>query len=258
MGGAKDDRDAEQPVDPAELGFVAEVLKDMQSMPIHPFMAHPTATMVAATALGLGIATQMTSAWLGSLQGAIEASARLGRKPDGDEPQDHADHRTADREDKGPGSLAEASVEVDSKSPVVVQPNVSKAQVKPKAKVQARVKVPTGKRTEAQGQPALMKTVSSDAQVGKAASASPSAKVAVAKTPTSAKASGKPDDLKRIDGIGPKLEQILNKNGIRRIADLAALSEAEMAAMDAELGLDGRALRDDWLGQAKAFGTKRK
>jgi len=61
------------------------------------------------------------------------------------------------------------------------------------------------------------------------------------------------DDLKRISGIGPKLEQVLNGRGIFRFADMAALSKAEVERLDSELGLGGRVVRDDWIGQAKAL-----
>ena len=66
------------------------------------------------------------------------------------------------------------------------------------------------------------------------------------------------DDLKLISGIGPKLEQVLNARGIRSFAAIAAWSDAEAAAIDAELGFDGRVARDDWRGQAKVFAAKRR
>ncbi|MCG5484976.1 MAG: NADH:ubiquinone oxidoreductase [Sinorhizobium meliloti] len=61
------------------------------------------------------------------------------------------------------------------------------------------------------------------------------------------------DDLKHISGIGPKLEQVLNGRGIFRFADIAALSKADVERLDSELGLAGRGVRDDWIGQAKAL-----
>jgi NADH-quinone oxidoreductase subunit E len=80
-------------------------------------------------------------------------------------------------------------------------------------------------------------------------------KPAVAKAKPAAR-SRKVDDLKLIAGIGPKLEQVLNKRGIRTFADIAAWSEADVASLDAELGFDGRILRDDWVGQAKVLATR--
>ena len=81
------------------------------------------------------------------------------------------------------------------------------------------------------------------------------AKPPVAKAKAAAR-SRKADDLKLIAGIGPKLEQVLNERGIRTFADVAAWSEEDVAKFDAELGFDGRILRDDWVGQAKVLATR--
>lgn len=70
-------------------------------------------------------------------------------------------------------------------------------------------------------------------------------------------AAGKADDLKAISGIGPKLEQVLNGMGYRRYADIAAWTAAEVARIEAELGLDGRIARDGWVEQAKTLATAR-
>ncbi|MEZ0003877.1 NADH:ubiquinone oxidoreductase [Sinorhizobium fredii] len=91
-----------------------------------------------------------------------------------------------------------------------------------------------------------------EARPAPAAVAKPKARAA--RKPVAAKSKGRAsDDLKRISGIGPKLVQVLNDRGLRRFADLAALSEADVARIDAELALSGRILRDDWIGQAKAL-----
>nr|WP_195909383.1 5' DNA nuclease [Rhizobium tubonense] len=83
---------------------------------------------------------------------------------------------------------------------------------------------------------------------------------AVAKPQKTAVASRKPvvkaDDLKRISGIGPKLEQVLNQRGIKALADIAAWTEADVTRIDAELGFEGRITRDDWVGQAKLLAPK--
>ena len=61
------------------------------------------------------------------------------------------------------------------------------------------------------------------------------------------------DDLKKISGIGPRLEQELNDRGIIRYSDIAGLGKAAVKKLDTELGLEGRITRDDWAGQAKAL-----
>jgi predicted flap endonuclease-1-like 5' DNA nuclease len=59
------------------------------------------------------------------------------------------------------------------------------------------------------------------------------------------------DDLTRMKGVGPKLAERLNALGITSFAQLAALSQAEAAALDAQLGnFQGRIHRDRWIEQA--------
>jgi len=67
----------------------------------------------------------------------------------------------------------------------------------------------------------------------------------------------KPDDLKKITGIGPKLETVLNGLGIWTYAQIAAWSPAEIAWLDDHLGFSGRIGRDRWVEQAAALGRGR-
>lgn len=67
---------------------------------------------------------------------------------------------------------------------------------------------------------------------------------------------GKPDDLKRIKGIGPKLEVLCNTLGFFHFDQIAAWTEAELAWVDSNLeGFKGRATRDQWVAQAKLLAT---
>ncbi len=60
------------------------------------------------------------------------------------------------------------------------------------------------------------------------------------------------DDLTRIKGVGPKLSQLLAELGISRFAAIAAWSDADMAAVDAQLGaFAGRPARDGWVEQCR-------
>lgn len=62
---------------------------------------------------------------------------------------------------------------------------------------------------------------------------------------------GGPDDLKRIKGIGPKLEQLLHSLGIFHFDQVAAWGPGEVAWMDDNLaGFKGRVTRDNWVEQA--------
>jgi len=70
----------------------------------------------------------------------------------------------------------------------------------------------------------------------------------------SAPRGGQADDLKRIRGVGPKLETVLNEVGIYHIAQIAAWTPEEVAWADGNLvGFKGRVSRDDWVSQARAL-----
>jgi small subunit ribosomal protein S2 len=62
---------------------------------------------------------------------------------------------------------------------------------------------------------------------------------------------GKVDDLKRIAGISPKIEQRLNDLGLFHFWQLAKLTNEEAASIEKSLSLTGRIERDNWVAQAK-------
>jgi len=64
------------------------------------------------------------------------------------------------------------------------------------------------------------------------------------------------DDLKRIKGVGPQLEGILNELGIYRFDQIAEWGPQEIAWVDARLKFRGRIERDDWVAQAQAFAAE--
>ncbi len=65
---------------------------------------------------------------------------------------------------------------------------------------------------------------------------------------------GKADDLKKIKGVGPKLEKILNALGFYHFDQIASWRSDEVAWADQNIeGFKGRASRDNWVEQAKAL-----
>jgi small subunit ribosomal protein S2 len=62
---------------------------------------------------------------------------------------------------------------------------------------------------------------------------------------------GEPDDLKRVTGISPKLEQRLNDAGVFHYWQIADLDPEQMAALDRQLKLKGQIAQEDWIAQAK-------
>lgn len=210
-------------------------------------MTNPAAAMAAATAFGFGMAAQMSKLFLGSIQGAMEVTGQIARQ--------------LEEERKAAEAKPAAEPEVKAEAPVVkVEPAPTPAKVKaekPAApKVKAKAATPA-KPAVAKAEKPKRKPVPKAKAVEKPAvapkvKAKTEAKAEVAAlAPKPKKPSGKADDLKRIDGIGPKVEQVLKGRGITRFQDLAEMDETALVALDKELGLDGRVLRDDWVGQAR-------
>lgn len=226
MAKAKDQTREGVAAKPADFGRASDVAPEAAGLPLHPLMAHPAAALAAMTAVGFGLATQMASAFLGSLQGALEATEKLARKVD--------DEKVRDERPARPSEPAEATAKTATR--------------KPAAKVRRAAKVPVAKAPVAKAAPA--KPVKATPIV-----AAPVASKAATPKPAKAvsKGRGKADDLKKISGVGPKLEQILNGMGITRFADIAGWSDEDVARIDTEIGLGGRIVRDGWVARAKAL-----
>lgn len=237
MTGSSDKGGKKGPDEPASDARAPEGLEDL--------MTNPAAAMAAATAFGFGMAAQMGKLFLGSIQGAMEVTGQIARQ--------------LEEERKAAEAKPAAEPEVKAEAPVVkVEPALAPAKVKAerpaapqvKAKAATRAKPAVAKAVKPKPAPKA-KTVEKPAAAPKGkAKLEPKVEVA-ATAPKPKKAGGKADDLKRIDGIGPKVEQVLKGRGITRFKDLAEMEETALIALDKELGLDGRVLRDDWAGQAR-------
>ena len=65
---------------------------------------------------------------------------------------------------------------------------------------------------------------------------------------------GQADDLKKIKGVGPKLETLLHALGVFHFDQITAWGPEDIVWMDENLnGFKGRVSRDDWVAQAKAL-----
>jgi small subunit ribosomal protein S2 len=64
---------------------------------------------------------------------------------------------------------------------------------------------------------------------------------------------GAPDDLTKLNGVGPQLEKKLNEAGIFHYWQLAAMQAGDVAQLDKDLKLNGRIERDGWLDQARSM-----
>ena len=64
---------------------------------------------------------------------------------------------------------------------------------------------------------------------------------------------GAPDDLTKLNGVGPQLEGKLNDAGVFHYWQLAAMKPEDATKLDTELKLHGRIERDGWIAQARAL-----
>ncbi len=64
------------------------------------------------------------------------------------------------------------------------------------------------------------------------------------------------DDLTRLVGVGPRLAAALAERGVTRFEQIAAWTTSDVAKVDAELKLLGRATRDAWVAQARRFASE--
>lgn len=88
---------------------------------------------------------------------------------------------------------------------------------------------------------------------GRAARAPSTATPSDKNRPAAIKKPTKPDDLKLISGVGPKLEGVLHGLGIFAFEQVASWKKAERDWVDNYLKFKGRIERDDWVKQAKAL-----
>ncbi len=64
---------------------------------------------------------------------------------------------------------------------------------------------------------------------------------------------GTSDKLKRISGVGPKIEETLHSLGIFHFDQIAEWNADNVAWVDEYLSFKGRIDREDWIAQAKAM-----
>ncbi|CAN0603262.1 unnamed protein product, partial [Ectocarpus sp. 12 AP-2014] len=133
----------------------------------------------------------------------------------------------------------------------VVKPVMAKAS--PKVASKPAAKAVAKPALKAAAKPATRKAATAKATPAMTAAAKAAPKVDDRPAGLDAPKSGKADDLKRISGIGPKLESVLNDLGIYHFDQIAAWTKKESDWVDTYLRFKGRIARDGWIAQAKTF-----
>ncbi|MBU2993817.1 NADH-quinone oxidoreductase subunit E [Octadecabacter sp. 1_MG-2023] len=144
-------------------------------------------------------------------------------------------------------------------APVKKAPAAKKAAPKPAAK-KATAKTAAAK--PAAKAAAKASTAKAAKPAAKVAKATPKPATASAAGETKPRTMSKPraagaDDLKRISGVGPKLEGVLNDLGFWHFDQIAKWGAGEIAWVDSRLKFKGRIERDNWVDQATAFAAEK-
>jgi large subunit ribosomal protein L19 len=69
--------------------------------------------------------------------------------------------------------------------------------------------------------------------------------------PVAAKVELSAEDVSHVAGIGPKVKEQLAAEGITTLAQIAALDDAALFALDEKLGLKGKTKKEKWVKQAQ-------
>jgi NADH-quinone oxidoreductase subunit E len=194
-------------------------------------LAHPVAGAAAMSALGIGLASHAFGAWMGTLSAAMAASQRL--------------------------------IDAMGRERAVEQGGLAAPAGKARATVRAVMRdAHAYARDIAQGKDSGADDVTGQADRPGTARAVVSAEPASAfRTPRQPVATGKPakpDNLKAIAGIGPKLEAVLNGLGIWTYGQIAAWRDEDVAWIEEYFGFSGRIAHDGWIEQAAALGRQAK
>jgi len=64
---------------------------------------------------------------------------------------------------------------------------------------------------------------------------------------------GAPDDLSKLQGVGPQIVKKLNEAGVFHYWQVAAMTPEDVAKLDGELKFNGRIERDGWVAQARSL-----
>jgi NADH-quinone oxidoreductase subunit E len=126
-----------------------------------------------------------------------------------------------------PNTKGAEKAEAPKAEPAKPQEKAAESKAKPKAKAKSTAPKETAADAGAGEKPALLK-----------------------------KPKGEADDLKKLSGLGPKLEASLNEIGVYHYSQIASWTAEETAWVDSALKLRGRIERDNWIDQAKDLAGK--
>jgi predicted flap endonuclease-1-like 5' DNA nuclease len=135
---------------------------------------------------------------------------------------------------------APATAKSAATKPAPAKPAAAKAVSAKPVSAKAAAK-PAATKTSAPAKSATSKPATAKAATAKSATAKPAA----------GPASGKPDNLRRLIGIGPVNEKLLKAQGVTSFAQIASWTAADIKRIEDVMNFDGRIARERWIEQAK-------
>lgn len=241
---------------PEELN-TDEMMKQMRAMngwmnaegcEVPPVLMPPAEVTAAATMVGFGIAGYLTGLFIGSMQGAMNMTAMALAGPATGGAGWGLPEKMAGNVSGVPPVAASAEAARTVVGPAGGEGGLATAKIVPLPRAKVRK---TRKRAAAE----VVR-----APRAKASSVKTVAPITLEpedfRRPAEMGKPERPDDLRRVPGVGPKLEQVLNRLGIWTFSQIASWGDEEIAWVDDYLQLGGRIVRDDWIGQAKALTRK--
>ncbi|TPM09005.1 proton-conducting membrane transporter [Mesorhizobium sp. B2-3-11] len=138
---------------------------------------------------------------------------------------------------------------VGKSASATAKPAAAKAAPAKTAPKPAAAKSATASAAAAKASPTKAPATKTPAKTSAAPKAAPAAKKAA--TAAAKPASGKPDNLRRLIGIGPVNEKLLKAQGVTSFAQIAAWTSADIKRIEDVMNFDGRIARERWIEQAK-------
>jgi NADH-quinone oxidoreductase subunit E len=238
--------------------FAALLPRGGKDYPVN-LMMHPAGSAAAMSALSMGVASHALGVWMGAMAGSMEATRQLcGMKMPGMEifgfganwDDSDCDVDAARPEPKSPVSRAKSAAKT-----LMADLESASADF---AGAADKVAGFAGKPASAKPSVKENRTVATSPRSMDEAQAADAPKILPEDfhRPTGTDRPEKPDDLKLISGVGPKLEQVLNGLGVWTFAQIGGWTAEEIAWVDDYLAFAGRIERDGWLKQAAALAVK--
>jgi predicted flap endonuclease-1-like 5' DNA nuclease len=167
------------------------------------------------------------------------------------------------REAQATPAAGTGTAKAASQAPAALTSTPAKAKTAPASAKPAAAKAAPAK--SAAPKPAAAKPAAKATAPAKSVASKPAATTSAAKSSAAPKAaatkkaapattkptSGKPDNLRRLIGIGPVNEKLLKAQGVTSFAQIAAWTAADVKRIEDVMNFDGRIARERWIEQAK-------